>query len=303
MRKTACLLLCGLTLLLQACSTTRLGYDHLDTVMRWVLTDYVDLEQPQDRIWQREFPALWDWHRHTQLPLYAADLRQLAGQARQGPLSYEQLHQVSERITTHWHTTIEHILPAFAALNASFGDEQVAELVKNIGAKIDKKGRKRHKYSDHERRERLTDETDSLLRKWLGSVEEPQKKLVAQWVAQTPLIGPRDTADQHQLLDQYAALLQHRHEPGLETGLHALILRPDDPNAPPSRNPAERERRLHLLADISATLNQEQRDHLADKLNGYAEDFEVLAAESAAQAKANADKGDAEAKPQAAPES
>jgi hypothetical protein len=284
-RKLACLLLCCTGLLLQACSTTRLGYDHLDTLLHWWLSDYLELEAPQQQLWQQDFAPLWRWHRRTQLLLYAADLRRLAAEVQAGPLSAQQLQQDSLRLADYWRATVEQALPGFAALNASLSDEQAAGMVRRIGDKIDKKGRKRDRYSEAERRRRLTDETESLLRKWLGPVNEPQRRLVAQWVSQVRLIGPRDTADQHAVLERFDALLRQRKQPGFQEGLHQLLLPPpdQDPDPPPSRSPVERSHWLQLLADVSATLEPEQRRHLSDKLLGYAADFEALAAESAQQ--------------------
>jgi hypothetical protein len=296
-RKLACLLLCCTALLLQACSTTRLGYDHLDTVLRWVLSDYVDIETPQTQLWDQDFPPLWQWHRRTQLPQYAADLRRLAGEVKAGPLSFPQLQQDSTRLTGYWHATVEQALPGFAAFCASLSDEQTADMVKRIGAKIDKKGRKRDSYNEAERRERLTNETDASMRKWLGSINDAQRQLVAQWVQGVQLIGPRDTADQRAILAHFEALMKNRNDPGFQAGLHDLLLPPEKPDDPPSRSAVERDRWLKLLAEVSATLEPEQRQHLHDKLQGYAEDFEALAAESPQQQEQQKAKADARADP------
>jgi hypothetical protein len=57
--RTFKILLCCLAVLLGACSADRLAYDHLDTVLRWKVSDYVDLTAPQRRTLDAELYPLW----------------------------------------------------------------------------------------------------------------------------------------------------------------------------------------------------------------------------------------------------
>jgi len=57
---------------LPGCSMLRIGYGQLDTFALWTVDDYFDLDPVQKHDFQRRFDRLHEWHRHEQLPDYAA---------------------------------------------------------------------------------------------------------------------------------------------------------------------------------------------------------------------------------------
>lgn len=263
--------------LLAACSSRRLAYDHLDTLLRWWISDYVSLTAAQKQALDAELAPLWNWHRGTQLPLYAAELRRLADEVQAGPLSAQQIADAGKRLDQHWQTLQERVLPAYARLNAQLDDAQVEELVRHIGEHIDKRAARRSKRTPAERDQKLAEDMDKLLRDWIGKPDQQQRELVRQWAAQTP---PRPDAQlQHALLDRYAALLASRRRDGFEQRLRDFLTTED---ARGESDPAElaRERLWRqLLVDLSASLTPQQRDALRQHLLEYAEDCEALAGE------------------------
>ena len=270
---------CCLLPLLAACSTTRLAYDHLDTLLRWQASKYVDLNAQQRQSLDTELQQLWTWHRHTQLPLYAADLRQLAATAQAGPLSREQLEAISAKIRGDWDRIVEQALPGYARAHVLLSDAQVADMIQRIGKEIERRSRKALERSEPERRERMAERMDDTLRDWIGRPNARQHELVEQWAAQVQLATPEQTQERHSTLDRYAALLATRAQPGFEQRTRAFFLGPDAADDPQSPETVERQRWLQLLADLSTTLEPAQREHLCKKLLGYAADFEALAAE------------------------
>lgn len=272
-------------LLLAACSARRFAYDHFDTLLRWWIGDYVSLTAAQKHALDAELVPLWNWHRQTQLPVYAADLRQLADQVQAGPLGTEQIAAASALIDQRWQTLQDQALPAYARLNALLDDAQVREMVRHIGEHIDKHAAKRRKQTPAERDQKLIDEMDKLMREWIGKPDARQNELVRQWAAQTP--PAPDAQDQHALLDRYAALLASRRQDGFEQRLRDF-LRTEDARA--DADPSEMEREhlwRQLLVDLSASLAAEQRNTLHQHLLEYVADCEALAAEKARAAAAN----------------
>lgn len=270
---------CCLLPLLAACSTTRLAYDHLDTLLRWQVSKYVDLDAQQQQYLDTELQQLWIWHRHTQLPSYAADLRQLATAAQAGPLSREQLEAVSVKIRNDWDRIVEHALPDYTRAHVLLSDAQVADMIRRIGAEIERRSRKSLKRSEPERRARLVERMDDTLRDWIGRPNARQRELVEQWAPQVQLATSEQTRGRLNSLDHYAAVLATRAQPGFEQRMREYFLGPHPADDPRSLESVERRRWLQLLADLSATLEPAQREHLCKKLLGYAADFEALAAE------------------------
>jgi len=286
MRALHWLACCLAVLLLAACSATRLAYDHLDTLVRWQASDYIDMTATQRQDFNAELYGLWSWHRSSQLPLYAADLKQLADEVQAGPLSLQQLDAAGARITEHWNSLIAQAMPGYARLHADLSDAQVADMVRRIDRQIEHKSRKRQKQSEAQRREHSADEMDDMLHDWIGRPNPAQHLLVEQWAAREP----GATQEQEQIkdqetqasLDRYAALLATRTQPGFEQRIGAFILAPEAP-AQRARVEAEQQRWLQLLADVSATLEPSQREHLRQRLLDYAADFDALAAEEPPQ--------------------
>jgi hypothetical protein len=278
MKRLLALLACCCTLLLAGCSLTRLAYDHLPALLRWEAGDYVDFTAQQDRDFRVELAGVWRWHRHTQLPLYAADLRALAEQAR-GPLSPEQVRAFSAQVNRHWDELLEAALPGYVKLHAALDDAQVAEMIRRIGKDLDERLHKRLARSEAQRRERLADEMEDSLHNWIGRLDARQHGMVRDWAAQVHLTTPEEAAQRRANLDRYAALLAARHEPGFAQRVRAFMLEPEPNAALEALDRTERERWLDLLSALSATLEPVQRERFRQRLLDYAADFDTLAAE------------------------
>lgn len=278
MKRLLSVLACCCALLLGGCSLTRLAYDHLPGLLRWEAGDYVELTPQQDRDFHVEIIKVWNWHRRTQLPLYAADARGLAAQVQAGPLSLEQVQAFSDRVNQHWDDLTEAMLPGYVELHAELGDAQVTEMIRRIGKQLDERTRKRLKRSPEKRREKIEEEMEDSLRPWLGRLDARQQGMVRDWAAQVHLSTPEEAAQRRGNLDRYAALLATRAQPGFAERVRAFVREPEEP-AVAARDRAERERWLALLAALSATLEPQQREHFRQRLLDYAADFEALAAE------------------------
>jgi hypothetical protein len=278
MKRLLTVLACCCVLLLGGCSLTRLAYDHLPGLLRWEAGDYVDLTPQQERDFKVEMTRVWNWHRRTQLPLYAADLRGLAAQAQAGPLSLEQVRAFSDRVNQHWDDLTEAMLPGYVKLHAELDDAQAAEMIRRIGQQLDERSSKRMKRSEPQRRAKIADDMEDSLHQWIGRLDAQQRGMVEQWAAQVHLGTPEEAAQRRDSLDRYAALLATRTQPGFAGRVRAYVREPEEA-AVAERDRAERERWLALLSALSATLEPEQREHFRQRLLDYAADFEALAAE------------------------
>lgn len=273
---------CCALLLLGACSITRLGYNHLDTLLRWQVSEYVDLDAQQQQTFNAELQRVWIWHRQSQLPIYATELRRLAALVQADAIDREQLDASSARIAGYWKDLVTQALPGYAKVNAMLGDAQVADLIRRIGKEVERKARKRQKLSEEERRRHRIDAMDDTLRDWIGRPTARQRQLVEQWAGAMQLTPDQQTQRQRARLERYAALLASRSEPGFEQRMGAFILDPEPGvggDGAQSPDVVQRDRWLQLLADIAPTLEPAQRERLRKRLLGYAADFEALAAE------------------------
>ena len=87
-----------------SCSTARLAYNNLDRLVAWQGGSYLGLDRTQRAQLREDFRPLWDWHRATQLPLYAVDLQELAGILEAGDFDREALDRTVLRANIHAQT-------------------------------------------------------------------------------------------------------------------------------------------------------------------------------------------------------
>lgn len=281
MNKQILPLLACCALLLAGCSTTRLAYDHLDTLLHWQATDYVDLTTAQKRNLDGEIRDWWAWHRRTQLPLYAAELRRLAAEAQAGPVTRARLEALGDTVEGWWIASATQAAPGFARLNADLDDAQIAGEVRRIGKEAERRMNKRLRHGDDGRRREAAEEMDERLEQWLGSTSAAQEALVRQWAADLRLISAAQLQQRRAQLDQYAALLAGRAQPGFAQRMRDYLITNHDDAGLQAQEREARLRWFQLLADVSGSLSAEQRQHLVRRLIGFAEDFEALAAEGA----------------------
>jgi hypothetical protein len=283
MRALKLLACCAAVLLLGACSAVRLAYDHLDTVIRWEVSEYVDLTAPQRRAFNAELDPLWRWHRQSQLPLYAADLRELADQVQAGPLSLQQVEAANARILAYWDAFADQAAPGYSRVVGGFSDAQVADMIRRIGKELERKSRKERKLSAEQHRQHLIDAMNDGLRDWIGRPDPAQAQLLEQWATEAAAAVPQqDRENERQArLGRYTALLASRTQPGFEDRVRAYFRTPDHQQRTPEQQ--DLDRRLQLLATLSASLQPAQRQHLCRKLLDYAADFDALAAEAPQQ--------------------
>jgi hypothetical protein len=211
-------------------------------------------------------------------------LRQLADEVQAGPLSLQQVQADNARILGDWDTLAAQAAPGYARLAVQLSDAQVAEMIQRIGKEMERKSRKRSKLSPEKHRQHLIDDMEDSLDDWIGRPDAAQRQLVEQWAGEAADAVPEAQRLQTQLarLGRYEALLASRAQPGFEDRVRAYFNSSDDDGR---RMPERREqaRRLQLFADLSQTLQPEQRQHLRQRLLGYAADFEALVAEPPAR--------------------
>lgn len=276
------LLILLLAVALTGCNAgARFAYNHLDRLALWKLGDYVTLDAPQKAAFRREFASIWTWHRSTQLPLYARDLRAFAATLEGGALQAEQIEAVLDTAEAHGQRLGQQFLPAAERLLPLMSDEQVRRWRDERREKIERDEAERRDETLEQRRKRYIKEQREGLADWIGKLNPKQLALIdAAWQAELPLLRDPGVRRQERLasLARYAALLDTRTQPGLAARIEAF----DDGDSPAkARREAESARGRRLFVDLMQATDAPQRDKLRRRLLELAEDCEVLAREPA----------------------
>ncbi len=262
------------TLLSTGCSTgLRLAYNNLDRLTDWELADYVELDAPQKAAFDAAFKPLWDWHRQTQLPLYARDLREFAAVLDRGPATRELAADFFERIERHGETFGEKAFPEIERLLPLLEDRQVVQIVETQHKKIEREERKLSRETPETRRKRYARKIAEAMHWWIGDLNDVQKQAIDEtWAAGLARLRSADQRKQTRLnnLQHFADLLASRGKPGLGARIHRF-----GENDDPSEVALQASQRAQVL-DIAAKMDDRQRNILRDRLLGLAADFESL---------------------------
>ena len=121
------LLLLLVLALLQGCTLVKLSYNQADTLLYWRLDSYADFTSEQSPRVKAGLTQFHDWHRRTQLPVYADLLRDLRPQLAQ-PLSAAQACAVFDQLRHAFDTTLDPARWTLLWLAGGLSDEQLRHL-------------------------------------------------------------------------------------------------------------------------------------------------------------------------------
>jgi hypothetical protein len=275
------LILLLLASLLTSCSTARLAYNNLDRLVAWQGGSYLGLDRAQRAQLREDFRPLWDWHRATQLPLYAVDLQELAGILEAGNFDREALDRTVLRANIHAQTAYAVAIGPAVGVARGMSDEQITALAERVTRDAAERMETFTEGGEAAWRERIADDMRDGLRRWAGRLSPEQDQRVERWAAEREATPDLWLDYQQTWTADLFALLLDRHDDDFEYRLRALLEGRDRQRGDDLMQAAaaDRERWLQLMLDLESTLGDRQRQRLVSRLRGYAEDFERLAAQ------------------------
>jgi hypothetical protein len=268
-------------LLLIAGCMFRLVYNHLDFIIPWYASDYIDLNDDQEGLLERQLKSRLEWHRLSQLPAYASTLQDLKAVAKRG-FKREDLDRTHLNLRRHWQNLVKEIAPDLAQIVSIASEDQLKELRENLN----KRGEKfKEKYVDQppeKLREKKVKRMTRFLDFWMDSVTPEQEKIVDDWSLHLMDLAGARLAYMQQSRDRFAAMLAHRHDiPRFTKDLQTLL------SFDPSQWPADfkekadhnREWTKTIFLKIDQSMTAEQRQHFIEKLTDLSMMLEEMSTE------------------------
>ncbi|MBA6391243.1 hypothetical protein H4J38_10720 [Colwellia sp. BRX10-3] len=171
------MLLCILLAVLGSGCSFRFVYNHLDWWTNWYLDDYVTLNEQQQHAFDDEFEQLHLWHRKTQLPAYAQQLKKLQ-LAINGQIERQQVIDNLAQFTEHWQNFLIAAEPKLQPLAYSLSTKQKQQLMQAIKEGNQDKLDDNEDFSDQEWLEERSDDQKDQLKEWFGKLTAEQKAQV-----------------------------------------------------------------------------------------------------------------------------
>lgn len=260
---------------LVGCSSIQLGYRNADTILRWQADSYLDLEGPLSEELDSRIAAFLGWHRAGALPQYAKLLDEAAARASRGFVRADVLWAYdSARVQ------LQEALRTAAAGAGPLLDRLPAENIAHLERRLAENNRKYAKEmlagTPEDRRKRRLRRNIERLEDWLGSLSEAQQERVRQYTDAAPLAAEMRDRDRRRRQSEMLAMLRAR-QASLQ--LVDWMGRWESDRAPAfaAAALAQRTAFIDMLVDLDRSLSPAQRQHLSERLRGYADDARALA--------------------------
>lgn len=263
--------------LLGACSFS-FYYRHLDWLIPWQLSDYVNIDDQQHSELERRLMAKLEWHCSTQLSAYAEWFREMRSEPK--PFSRADLERHYQRSVEFWRVLMEKLSPDITALLLTASDSQVKELMGNLERRT-RELEKRYVTAGWETvQRRRVDRMEEILRHWLGPLSREQQQTLARWAREMGHGGGawiKSRRHWQQALGEALALRADRQR--FAERIHTLFVEPRQLWPESYRQEYERLRvqTLNMLEEIIAKETPGQQRYFKEQLLSWEKDFRHLA--------------------------
>jgi hypothetical protein len=244
-----------------------LMYNHADWLMTRQLDNYVDLSSSQKAFVTERLDRILNRHRQEALPRYEAVLGEARARIQRGLTDKD-----IDWAFAQYETLREDLLSRFVSDGTEFAglveETQLIRVRSSLDARLAKQERVL-KESFERRQAQRTDAVVTLAREWLGSLDRPQRRQIAEAAMAFPDTWPVFYAHQCRRNEELISLLASRMNDDFPTRFHHWLMRIEDSDDPQfaasTRQLKHQLKGLILALDRIAT--QTQRKHVLAKLD------------------------------------
>jgi hypothetical protein len=266
-------------LALAACSATRVAYDNADTMLRFMVPSYIDLDAAQSADLTPRIVRFHQWHRSNELPVYAALLRSASQRAARG-ITAEDVAWGLANVRSRYRKFAAKAAEDAAPVLATLAPAQLAALEHKLAENNEKYAKKILSSDDKERRRAQQKRMLERFRDFAGNLSPDQEARIERFaLAHERHVALRFEERQRWQRDCVAAL-KEQHEPQqLGRRLAEMFERPELRRSEEFIREDKRwdEDLGQLIVDLDRSLSPKQRARVVRRLSDYAEDFAVLA--------------------------
>jgi Family of unknown function (DUF6279) len=281
--RAAAWIVVGAAAVLAGCSgMTRLAYNNADIILRKMASDWFDLDAAQSDDLKVRMRRYHQWHRSNELPQYVAFLRTAERRFAKG-LTAEDVAWGLSTARTRFRAAAAKAVEEVAPLLAGLSQAQISVLEGRLAESNAKYTREALPADERKRMRAQTRRMTESLRQWTGDLTRDQEGRVERFVRGHDRFATLRFEDRVRGQREALALLRKR-LPAKELGPR-LAQHFTDPDSRRSDEYRREEKRWEadfgrLLAELSATLSPEQRAHVMNSIETYADDFSILAGDA-----------------------
>ncbi len=271
--------------LLVSCSAVRLSYDNADWVLARMAGSYVDMDRAQARALKAELGQLHAWHRHEELPRYAAFLDEASARLEHG-LAREDVVWAIGVVRVRYEVLSRQAAEGLAPLLLTLSMRQVDGLEVRFEAD-NRKFYASNLPEDPEQALRVrADWIRAQVEDWTGRTTPAQRERLVALVRAFPDVPEQRLADrkrrQAQLIE---ALRVHAAGGAAQAQLYTLLTEPDDGRSEQYRAAltAWQASFVDAIVDLDRSLTPRQREAAIRRMQRYAQEFRGMVEERQAR--------------------
>ena len=279
-------LLVAAMLLLSACSSLRLAYNHGDTLLYWWLDAYVDLDSDQKSWVKSDIDNLFNWHRKTQLHDYVQILQNAQKQLQGNPTQADLQADYAD-IKSRTELLLFKALPELADLARSLKPEQIEQMQKKFASNNDEFRKKNMKGDREQQQQYRYKKSMEQFELWFGSFSSEQEAVIRKASDARPLDNSIWLAERQQRQKDVLDLVQKVQREKLSkdatmTQIHTLIrdgFDHMDHSDHQAFTDAYNDGTMQLILTVIKIATPEQKAHAQKRMQGWIDDFNSLAAQ------------------------
>jgi len=282
-RKPGSAIVLLLAVALSACSAVRVSYNNADTVLRYMAWEYFDLDGAQYEDVKARLVRLHEWHRATELPLYAEIAREARRRAADS-VNEKDVAWGLAALRTRYRFAAARAAEDAAPLLATLSPEQLIHLEKKIA-------RRNEKFAGEnlpeDERSRVRVQAKKMIERFedfTGSLSDEQQMRIGRFIRNHQRFTRLRFEDRQRWQREALALIRsHRDPRELGPRLAVLFTQPESYRDQEFPRVAARWEAdfAGLIVDLTRTFTPEQRARSLRRMDAYAEDFSILAGENA----------------------
>lgn len=278
-RRAAAAVIALVAFLFEACTAVKLTYNHADEIVRFMASDYFDLDETQQEAFKARLAEFHQWHRANELPRYAEFLKAASGRFSRG-VQQGDVDWATEALRKRYRLVAGRAAERAAPILATLQPAQIEALEKRF-AKNNSKHVKEWLPGDRRKRERkFFERTVERFEEWSGPLNAGQRRRVEQFVKAHPRIMEIRYAERQRWQREVVDTLKRHLQPAELAPRLAKIF--TDPDSGRSQEYLRENKRYEaelaqLVLDLDRTLAPEQRERVMQRMNRYADDFRTLA--------------------------
>lgn len=179
MKNSLKIMLAAFLLSLSGCSTLQLAYNNAGFLLKYYISDYVELTDSQSEFVDRELTKMMNWHRKSELPVYIKFIDESKQKINRG-LTDDDLKWGYSKFRERYVHTVDFLFPSLLDFFSGLSPEQITGLEKKYTADRAKSEERNAALTREDHLHKRYDSMVASLEDWVGDLTDSQLELVKQ---------------------------------------------------------------------------------------------------------------------------